>query len=142
MLAFSEELELQSAQIEELNNLPPIVNKGKQIDEVSPRQARRKIAQVTTLSRRALWFAHSFGLQPEYVQFKRISSESSLRVSLEPCPSNELPATQTQEDFDRACQVLYLLDKFAVSDDVYHELQMFSSHLPSAYWVKQARKAE
>lgn len=141
VLAFSEELELQSAQIEELNNLPPTVNKGKQFDEVSPRQARRKIAQVTTLSRRALWFAHSFGLQPEYVQFKRISSESSLRVSLEPCPSNELPATQTQEDFDRACQVLYLLDKFAVSDEVYHELQMLSSHLPSAHRVKQARKA-
>ena len=65
VLAFSEELELQSAQIKELNDLPPSVNKGKQIDEVSPCQARRKIAQVTTLSRRALWFAHSFGLQPE-----------------------------------------------------------------------------
>ena len=80
VLAFSEELDLQSAQIEELNNLPPTVNKGKQIDEVSPRQARRQIAQITTLSRWALWFAHSFGLQPEYVQFKRTSSESSLRV--------------------------------------------------------------
>lgn len=40
VLAFSEELELQSAQIKELNDLPPTVNKGKQIDEVSPRQAR------------------------------------------------------------------------------------------------------
>ena len=137
VLTFSEELELQSAQIKELSDLPSTINRGKQIDEVSPHQARRKIAQVATLSRRALWFAHSFGLQPEYVQFKRTSSELSLQVSLA-SPSNESPPTQTQEDFDRAYQVLYLLDKFAVSDEVYHELQMLSSDLPPTHRVKQA----
>lgn len=75
------------------------------------------------------------------MQFKRTSSESSLKVSLEPCPSNELPPTQTQEVFDRAYQVLYLLDKFAVSDEVYHELRMLCSHLPPTHRMKQARKA-
>ena len=64
VLTFSAELELQSAQIKELSALPSMINKGKEIDEASPRQARRKVAQVATLSRQALWFAHSFGLQP------------------------------------------------------------------------------
>ena len=64
VLTFSAELELQSVQIEELSALPSTTNKGKQIDEVSPRQARRKVAQVATLSRQVLWLAHSFGLQP------------------------------------------------------------------------------
>ena len=140
VLTFSAELELQSAQIEELSELPPTTNKGKQIDKVSPRQARRKIAQVATLSRQAMWFAHSFGLQPEYVQFRRLSSESTLKVSLEASPSHESPPAKTQ-DFNRVHQVLYLLDKFAVSDEVYHELQMLSSDLPPTHRVKQARKA-
>ena len=61
---FLDELELQSAQIVELSEREGM-NKGKQIDEVSPRQARRKVAHVTILSKQALWFAHSFGLVPE-----------------------------------------------------------------------------
>ena len=140
VLTFSSELELQSAQIKQLS-VPSTTNRGKQIDEVSPRQARRKVAQVATLSRQALWFAHSFGLQPEFVQFRKVSSESSLKVSLEASPSNESPPSKTQEDFDRVHPVLYLLDKFAVSDEVYHELQLLSSDLPPTHRVKQARKA-
>ena len=141
VLTFSAELELQYAQIKELSALPSSTNKGKQIDEVSPRQARRKVAQVATLSRQALWFAHSFGLELEYVQFRKVTSESSLKVSLKASPSNESPPTKTQEDFNRVHQILYLLDKFAVSDEVYHELQMLSSNLPPTHRVKQARKA-
>ena len=75
------ELELQSAQIAELSEREE-VNKGKNIDEVSPRQARRKVAHVTTLSKQALWFAHSFGLEPEFVQFRKVATGSSLAVHL------------------------------------------------------------
>ena len=75
------------------------------------------------------------------MQFRKVSSESSLKVSLEASPNNESLPTKTQEDFDHVHQVLYLLDKFAVSDEVYHELQMLSSNLPPTHRVKQARKA-
>ena len=60
-------------------------------------------------------------------------------MSLEASPSHEIQPTKTQ-DFDQVHQVLYLLDKFAVSDEVYHELQMLSSDLPPTHRVKQARK--
>ena len=35
--------------------------------------------------------------------------------------------------------MLYLLDKFAVSDEVYHELTMLCSDLPASHGVKAAR---
>ena len=49
VLTFSTELELQSAQIKQLS-VPSTTNRGKQIDKVSPLQARHKVAQVATLS--------------------------------------------------------------------------------------------
>ena len=61
VLTFSTELELQSAQIKQ-RSVPSTTNRGKQIDDVSPRQARHKVAQVATLSQQALWFACSFVL--------------------------------------------------------------------------------
>ena len=38
-------------------------------------------------------------------------------------------------------QVLFLLDKFCVGDEVYHELSMITEDLPKSYLVKQSRTA-
>ena len=138
-ITFLDELELQSAQIAELSEREG-VNKGKKIDEVSPRQARRKVAHVTTLSKQALWFAHSFGLEPEFVQFRKAATGSSLAVHLSDDPRSDTPPQPTEDDKEHILQVLYLLDKFAVSDELYHELRMLCPHLPALNRVKQARK--
>ena len=139
-VTFLDELELQSAQIAELSEREG-VNKGKKIDEVSPRQARQKVAHVTTLSKQALWFAHSFGLEPEFVQFRKVATGSSLAVHLSDDPrSDDTPPQPTEDDKEHILQVLYLLDKFAVSDELYHELRMLCPHLPASNRVKQARR--
>ena len=57
-------------------------NTGKTVEEVSPRQIRRKMKDVTTFSKQALWFAESFGLIPDYVQMHKAQSGSFSRVSL------------------------------------------------------------
>ena len=36
-------------------------------------------------------------------------------------------------------QILYLLDKFCVSDEFYHELSMIENGLPRSYLIKQSR---
>ena len=138
ILTFSDELEMQSARIGDFTDQHNAINKGKQIEDVSPRQARRKVAQVTNLSKQALWFAHSFGLEPEFVQFRKVASQSPLTVQLSN-PSESTTPQPTQDDHDRIHQVLYLLDKFAISDEVYHELTMLCSDLPASYRVKGAR---
>lgn len=139
ILTFSDELELQSARLEELRDQQNPTNKGKKIEDVSSRQARRKVAQVTTLSKQALWFAHSFGLEPESVQFRKVASQSLLTVQLDDHSESGTSQPPSQVDLDRVHQVLYLLDKFAVSDEVYHELTMLCSDLPASHRVKAAR---
>ena len=114
--------------------------KQRETDKVSPRQARRKVAHVTTLSKQALWFAHSFGLEPEFVQFRKTATRSSLTVHLSDDPRSSTPPQPTEDDKEHILQVLYLLDKFAVSDELYHELRMLCPHLPASNRVKQARK--
>ena len=139
IITFSDELEMQSAMIEEFRDQEDAINKGKKIEDVSPRQARRKVAQVTTLSKQSLWFAHSFGLEPEFVRFRKVASQSPLTVQLDDHPESDIPSPPSQDNHDRIHQVLYLLDKFAVSDEVYHELTVLSSDLPTSHRVKAAR---
>ena len=138
IITFSDELEMQSAMIEKFRDQEDAINKGKKIEDVSPRQARRKVAKVTTLSKQPLWFAHSFGLEPEFVRFRKVASQSPLTVQLDDHPESKTPSPPSQDDHDRIHQVLYLLDMFAVSDEVYHELTMLSSDLPTSHRVKAA----
>ena len=42
-----------------------------------------------------------------------------------------------KEDKNKLEQVLFLLDKFCVGDEVYHELTMITDGLPKSYLVKQ-----
>ena len=53
---------------------------------------------------------------------------------------SDTPPQPTEDDKEHILQVLYLLDKFAVSDELYHELRMLCPHLPASNRVKQARK--
>ena len=139
ILTFSNELEMQSARIGELTDQHNAINKGKQTEDVLPGQARRKVAQVTNLSKQALLFAHSFGLEPEFVHFRKVASHSPLTVQLSDPSESTTPQSPIQDDHDRICQVLYLLNNFAISDKVYHELTMLCSDLPALHRVKGAR---
>ena len=113
-------------------------NSGKTIEEVSPQQARRKMKDVTTFSKQALWFAESFGLIPDYVQMHKAQSGSPVKVTIcdkSPSPS---PSTPSESDYAKVRQILYILDRFAVSDEAYHELSVSSNLLP-LHPLKEAR---
>ena len=53
----------------------------------------------------------------------------------------ENPASQTDSDADmsREERILYLLDKFCVSDEFYHELSMIENGVPRSYLIKQCK---
>ena len=55
-------------QQEELRDLSLANSIGRTIDDVSPRQARRKLKQFKTKAQQALWFAELYGLIPECLQ--------------------------------------------------------------------------
>jgi hypothetical protein len=117
-------------------------NTGKPIEEVGQRQARRKILTFTTFTKKALWFAESFGLIPETLHLRKAVSGSPVKVPVnEPlsaasCLSN--PASKSA-DYEKILQVLYIVDRFCVSDEAYHELSSISKDLPPLYRVKRAR---
>ncbi len=56
----------QSSQLRECQ--APLGNTARTVEEVSPRQARRKMSKFLTDTQRALWFADTYGLTPESVQ--------------------------------------------------------------------------
>ena len=67
-----------------------VKNSGKTIEEVSPRQARRKINKLKVLTRDALWFAESFGLVPQCVLMQKTKSGSPVKVTLGESTSSSL----------------------------------------------------
>ena len=70
------------------------------------------------------------------------STDEQVEVSYEdsPGPSSSL-STSTEGDQMAIHQVLYLLERFGISDQFYHELTMTNPTLPRSYKVKRARES-
>ena len=45
----------------------------------------------------------------------------------------------SQDEKDNIEHVLFLMDKFCMGDEIYHELSMFTEGLPKSYLIKQKR---
>ena len=115
-------------------------NKGKQVHELSPRQLRRKLAACKTFIQQTIWFCETFGLIPECIELKKKATGSPVKMALS---SSTTPSPNTQasvENHNKVSQVLYILDRFAVSDEAYHELSS-ASDLPPAHHIKRKRSA-
>ena len=79
--------------------------------------------------KKALWFAESFGFKLKSIE---VESQSGSAITLPLCtelqPQEDQPSSVDDSEITRA--TLYLLDKFAVSDEFYHELSMSYKDLP------------
>ena len=90
--------------------------------QVGDRQKRRKMAQLKSYTKCALQPMESYGLIPQTVhavteQGQEVSFKLSEDKSLSPSAS---AVTESSEENTRS--VLFLLDRFGVSDEFYHEL--------------------
>ena len=100
-----------------------MVNAGKSYDDLSSRQKRRKLAQFQRAADAALWFGESFGLVPAHMTVRSSVNDESLTIPLGGTspPLSDAPPVREVDEFC-AMQTLYLLDRFGVSDEFYHEL--------------------
>ena len=81
---------------------------------------------------------NTFGLTLEKVVLKSTNnSEVEINYSSPSSRSNHEISVSQSECID---ETLYLLEKFGVSDEFYHELSMLHPQLPRSYKVKGARK--
>ena len=102
-----------------------MVNSGLPVDGVSERQRRRKMAHFKDNVDKALWFADSFGLVPESLTVRAATSGVITTVDLKP-RQQPSPQAVISTDSGKIMQTLYLLERFGVSDEFYHELTQVS----------------
>ena len=102
-----------------------MMNHGKIVEESSQRHRRRKLSHFRSVAEAALWFAESFGLVPDQLTTHTATSGEQISVHFGEGMSHRSPQPTTNTRIpDEFCamQTLYLLDRFGVSDQFYHEL--------------------
>jgi len=102
-----------------------VVNKGKTVEKVSERQRRRKLSHFRSVSEAGLWFAETFGLVLDRLKTHTIESGETVIINFRTTSESQVPhPPETSRIVDDFCamQTLYLLDRFGVSDEFYHEL--------------------
>ena len=107
--------------------------KGGKLDDVSNRHARRKVQDVVSCTSRALEFLLSYGITPDLLKCHTTTGKLLT-----------MPLLSGTTDIDNSdsteanLRVLYLLDRFGVSNKFYEELSMLFSELPRSNAVKKS----
>ena len=116
--------------------------KGKDISETKNKQ--RTLKAFLTRAETAMWFAKAFGLKLESLKVKEAKTGKTHEVNAEtktdePGEHSTSQNEITDGEMSRVELILYLLDKFCVSDEFYHELSMIENGLPRPYLIKQCK---
>ena len=83
----------------------------------------------------ALWFSQRFGLELSQI---KLHDKDGCNHSLDYQDCTPAPDL-TISDKNNLETILFLLDKFCVGDEVYHELSKQSESLPKSYLIKRLR---
>ena len=94
------------------------------MEESSEQNRRRKLNHFRSVTEATLWFAESFGLVPDQLNIHTATSSEWINMQFGEGTSQGSPQPITTRIPDEFCamQTLYLLDRFGVFDEFYHEL--------------------
>ena len=109
---------------------------GKPVSEA--KKKNRTLKTFLSKAKMALWFASSTGKIHDvkcHQHVPNLEPTTSTDQSGETSTFSSLPL----EEKNMVEQILFLLDKFCVGDNFYHELSMIVNGLPRSYLVKQCR---
>ena len=125
--------------VEALEEKESLKCKGRKISDVGGKQKGRKLRHIKNKAQCALWFCKSFGLELSQIKLKDEGGDvHSLNYFATPSASGRYD-NLNEDDKNKVEQILFLLDKFCVGDEVYHELSSISEGLPKSYLIKQLR---
>ena len=107
----------------------------------------RTLTAFMSRAKTALWFAKSFGLELQSLTVSELNT-ACLKHTL--TTEGQDPYSESSNGFDtlseeeksRVEKVLFLLDKFCVGDNFYHELTMVVDGLPKSYLVIKQRRSQ
>ena len=133
--------------VDDLERHSGLTCQSKKEGEVGKKQRQRKLKVLKERAQCALWFAKSLGLELTCLKFKDANSSETYSLDYQTPTSNRAGEEETTEtigelsDFQSSQveQILFLLHKFYVSDEFYHELTVFYEDMPRSYLIKQHR---
>jgi hypothetical protein len=135
--------------IESIENKSGLTCQYKKIGQVKAKQRSRKLKALKDRGECALWFAKSFGLDLTCIKFKDQTSDKNYTFNYDnpsaPSTSESIAEGLEEENESESIsdsnveKILFLLDKFFVSDEFYHELTIAYDDMPRSYLIKQLK---
>ncbi|KAK2565676.1 hypothetical protein P5673_010845 [Acropora cervicornis] len=132
----NERSRVQNLESESLNDT--LRNTGKPLNEVSARQVTRKIKELKTTAQKALWFLQSFGLTLDSIKV-RDKEGTVTELDYEGNNGSASFDNLPEDEKETVRALLYIMDKFCVSNAAYHEVTQISDDIPRSYLIKQCR---
>ena len=121
------------AEIENQQLLDYIQSLEKNMTKESNSQTNYSLRSFKSEASKALWFAEAYGLLPHTI---KCTSKTGKNVNFS---LNSSFRDLDQENKHHVRQLLFILDKFAISDAAYYELSAISPDLPRKYLIIQER---
>lgn len=147
LLEENERLDQYVKKLERYSDLPE--KDGKDISKVSPTTKWRFLKELKTRAQKALWFMKQFGLTIQSLEAKQndgvchnINLVAQQESDSDTCAGSENSSASclSEDEKSKIEKVLFLMDKFGVSEDFYHELTMVFADLPRSYLVKKSKQ--
>jgi hypothetical protein len=82
----------------------------------------------------ALWFVESYCLVPQYLKLESTDGQTA-KVDFNPLSRKSSYQDLSEEERQRIKDLLFILEKFNVSESAYRELTLFCDGLPRTYLV-------
>jgi hypothetical protein len=125
--------------VKSVNKNVGTANSGKQFSEITENNKSRKIKEFKSKAETALWFAESNGLVPQYLKLESTDGQT-VQVDFNPSSSKSSFQDLPEEERQKIKDLLFILEKFNVSESAYWELTVFCDGLPRKYLVSQCRE--
>ncbi|CAC5397270.1 unnamed protein product [Mytilus coruscus] len=130
-------LDSPAANISKPHEIDPIlINHGKKFQEASKTERYEKIKTLTNKVDKALWFFESYGLKPSSLKLTTVSGEPVKQLDL----ADKDDETRWSMDLEKMKAVLFILDKFKISDQAYHEIVRKTEDLPRLHSIVRLRE--
>ena len=104
--------------VDTLEKIDSLQCQGKRVQDVGKKQQSRKLRMLKNKAQCVLWFCESFGLKLWQINFK---DDKGGNYSVDYNTPSDGSSGLSEDDQCNVEKVLFLLDKFCVGDEFYHE---------------------
>ncbi len=112
-------------------------NKGKPISQLKMRQIFNKLKELKSNAQVALWFINSFGMTLKTLEVEDDSGKThNLNYRSRTSNSN---GNLSDTEKEKVKSLLYILDKFGIAQEGYHELTYHSDSLYKSYLINSVK---